>query len=395
MAQKPKRQPRNCLSCNREIYAPRINQKFCDMKCKKQFTNALINFNCQLCNKSFSDYRERTFCSQECYNKSKEVLPINCPTCNISFAPRPNQAFCSTKCSGDARKSKREHTCQFCNKKFKNRKKGKKFCSNECYYNSKRKFVEIECLNCEKTFEIRYGLREQKFCGQKCMGEFYSQQTETHTTPCKNCEKEFEQSVNKEYQKEFCSRKCSGEFKSHEEVEIICKNCKNEFTVPWNRRNQQFCNKSCANSGEFNVAKNPETAKKISDIMAEKIVNGEFPYQYGYESGYFESKKCNIKMFYRSSYELKACEMFEKNPNVIFFNTEPLAIKYVFENQERNYIPDFIVQYKDGTEKIIEIKPKCFTNNKQVLAKEEYAKLYCEKRNMIYEIYTENDLHLL
>lgn len=65
----------------------------------------------------------------------------------------------------------------------------------------------------------------------------------------------------------------------------------------------------------------------------------------------------------RSSWEWKVMTMFDTNPNIISWASEPIKIPYrnPFTGKATVYIPDFLVSYTDSSGKtiteIIEVKP--------------------------------------
>lgn len=68
-------------------------------------------------------------------------------------------------------------------------------------------------------------------------------------------------------------------------------------------------------------------------------------------------------IIFRSSWEFKAMQLFDTNPNFISWTSESLKIPYMnpFTGKYTVYVPDFVVTYIDskGNQKaeIIEIKP--------------------------------------
>ena len=91
----------------------------------------------------------------------------------------------------------------------------------------------------------------------------------------------------------------------------------------------------------------------------------------------FHQGKYNIKnpkkymgnaddVFFRSSWELKAFEFFDNNPNVIKWGSEEIPISYLMplpngNIKKRTYYPDIYVEYLDVNgvlqKELIEIKP--------------------------------------
>ena len=66
------------------------------------------------------------------------------------------------------------------------------------------------------------------------------------------------------------------------------------------------------------------------------------------------------KITYRSSWEKYVMEMFDKNPEVIEWNSECVVIPY-FSNadgKKRRYFMDFYVKFKNGDCYLWEVKPR-------------------------------------
>jgi len=116
------------------------------------------------------------------------------------------------------------------------------------------------------------------------------------------------------------------------------------------------------------------------------------------------------KITYRSSWELKLCEMCDQHPNIVYWASESLSIKYrhPFTKQVKNYVPDFFIMYVDSSGKkyseIVEVKPMEQANPKYAksakdkealiinMAKWEAAKIYCKRRGIRFRIITEADI---
>jgi hypothetical protein len=81
--------------------------------------------------------------------------------------------------------------------------------------------------------------------------------------------------------------------------------------------------------------------------------------------GYFPINECKKyqgsgPIIYRSSWERKFCIYCERNPEITWWSSESLRIKYfsVLDNSYHNYFPDFLIRLKNGNTIIVEIKPK-------------------------------------
>jgi hypothetical protein len=81
--------------------------------------------------------------------------------------------------------------------------------------------------------------------------------------------------------------------------------------------------------------------------------------------GYFPLTECkkyqgNGPIIYRSSWERKFCIYCERNPEIIWWSSESLCIRYFnfLDEKYHNYFPDFLIKLRDGNIVIVEIKPK-------------------------------------
>jgi len=135
-----------------------------------------------------------------------------------------------------------------------------------------------------------------------------------------------------------------------------------------------------------------------------------------YACKYPEKYKGDAKQIvYRSSYELKAFNMIECDPNVIAWNSEEIIIPYMLpgETKIRRYFMDIWMKVNtpEGIkEMLIEIKPKCKTElninpnsskkaKLQILlewnmnqSKWKAARQYCKNRGWVFLLWTEQQL---
>lgn len=310
-----------------------------------------------------------------------------------------------------------DYECLNCKKQFKHRKNNKKYCSHECY--AKRySDVTKTCEHCKKDFTTKYRFRAAKFCNQACYKDSEKQNTRT-SKQCSYCKKDF---VVTEFMYDkifFCSKKCFHFDLRNGQEELIkknCLNCQKEIIVRFTNKKKRFCSKKCGTTGKFNGAFGKPspmkgrpawsrglTAKtdsrlaaageKISKIIAQKFVDNDQHHQTGgFITGYFESKKFNKNIFFRSSYEKKFLELAEKDENIISLIDAPFRIEYIFDGLHKNYVPDFLVETKDNIKKLIEIKPLSLVDFEQNIAKHNAAREHCLVNNIEFEILTEENL---
>lgn len=116
------------------------------------------------------------------------------------------------------------------------------------------------------------------------------------------------------------------------------------------------------------------------------------------------------KIRFLSSWELRFMEFCDNNPNVISWGSEEFRIKYFHPIKKKvcDYIPDFIIKYKDMHENIIteviEIKPmkqsqssaKMSTYDQVQLvinsAKWTAAKALCDNAGIKFRVLTEQQM---
>lgn len=113
-----------------------------------------------------------------------------------------------------------------------------------------------------------------------------------------------------------------------------------------------------------------------------------------YKQGKFYSKKNNTEVIFRSTYELGYFHILEQDDNVIAYIVEPFEIAYIFDGRKRKYWPDIMVLYRDGSVKIIEIKPVQMLKFRKVKAKATAARQYIKDNipNAEYIFVTEDDI---
>jgi hypothetical protein len=118
----------------------------------------------------------------------------------------------------------------------------------------------------------------------------------------------------------------------------------------------------------------------------------------------------NAKPKYRSGWELAMMTFLDTHPSVIQWASESISIPYVnpLTGRRSQYIPDFLVLYKDKNGKqhaeLIEVKPKKEAMLENAKSKRDKAFLiinsakwaaamgWCKKNGVSFRIVTEDDL---
>ena len=115
-----------------------------------------------------------------------------------------------------------------------------------------------------------------------------------------------------------------------------------------------------------------------------------------YKTGIYKSSKCNTPVKYRSGWELTVAKYLDLDPSVVEFQYEGFAIEYVANlktGKTRSYYPDFLVSYRDGTHKLIEVKRQDKLADPLVVKKAKAAEIWCAKQKHLkitYEFWTNN-----
>lgn len=165
----------------------------------------------------------------------------------------------------------------------------------------------------------------------------------------------------------------SGHFKYHEYPESGRQKCR-EAT------------RSLIAQGILNPAKN--IRKFIAAGGSKKYWNSRVNHG---THGLFYSKKNKKHIRYDSSWELDRMAYFEKDTSVVSYRKNPVQIPYSLNGQTHYYFPDFMVQYKDGTRVLEEIKPREFLKDSKVRQKIKVATLFCKNLRIQFRIVSQKE----
>jgi hypothetical protein len=101
---------------------------------------------------------------------------------------------------------------------------------------------------------------------------------------------------------------------------------------------------------------------------------------------------------FRSSWEEKYMQLLDTDPNVSTWSYEKLIIEYVSNQRTgkvRKYYPDFLIEMKDGTKLVVEIKQRRKLDNLIVKKKIIAATEWCLVHGATYKVLTEIELRQL
>lgn len=108
--------------------------------------------------------------------------------------------------------------------------------------------------------------------------------------------------------------------------------------------------------------------------------------------GFYWSEKNQKDIHYRSSYELKAYNILEKNNDVVKYEIEVFKIPYVDKNKQKRYtVPDLLVFYKDNSKMIIEVKSDYYLSRTD-MNKIDAVKKFSKDNNLKFSLWTEKIL---
>lgn len=93
---------------------------------------------------------------------------------------------------------------------------------------------------------------------------------------------------------------------------------------------------------------------------------------------------------YQSDLERKMMDRLERDPHVAkWMKRHGIMIPWIDgQKHQRRYVPDFLVEYADGSKALIEVKDPSRLDSNDVQRKRKAAEMWCKQRHMEYEIAT-------
>lgn len=310
----------------------------------------------------------------------KEKFNGLCINCNIKIEGKTSRArYCSTKCKSLLKRHNTnfDKQCELCNSYFTCKDKETRFCSRKCkdlnHHNiMKKEDVSLQCLWCKTEFMVKYADRGNRVvCSYSCSTRLTASKLDRDA-------------VSKKISKSRIDGHKSGKLKSFWKGKHISEESKEKIRQT---RKNNGSNKP-ENNPMFGKKHSKETREKISKTRSDRTIAGK--YFKTLRKGIYFSSKLNKEITYRSSWEKKYYEFLDEDENVISYIVEPLRVPYIYD-RKRNYIPDLLIVYITGKIFLIEIKPSCYIEAAINKAKFSAARIYCEERNMQFEVWTEKD----
>jgi hypothetical protein len=108
--------------------------------------------------------------------------------------------------------------------------------------------------------------------------------------------------------------------------------------------------------------------------------------------GYSLSRKVGDMIPWESTIEKDFIKLLEFDPNVEYYESQPLVINYAFKGKVKEYYPDFKVVTKDNYVRIYEVKDSRQKKLEENIIKYKVGEQYCLERKWTYHVITEEDI---
>ena len=197
----------------------------------------------------------------------------------------------------------------------------------------------------------------------------------------------------KEYTPIFVNWKQSQ--KRHRGIDL-CTNCcrKGERNSQYGKDRKEICKyaRKCVKNNSRNFSK--ETKEKMSKIKKQQILSNDFNIKSnnrGHRSWYYSTK--NNETFYADSYlELLRMIQLDKDDDVISWTKRHgISIPYEYNDIMHNYIPDFLIEYKNGKTVIEELKG--YETETDLIKKKAGENFFIDKDDIKYKYITQNEMN--
>tara|TARA_Y100000310_G_scaffold230794_1_gene233329 strand:+ start:51950 stop:52924 length:975 start_codon:yes stop_codon:yes gene_type:complete len=318
---------------------------------------------------------------------------LQCIICKENFVgKRKHTQYCSKRCKKKAEylraKEKRKRACSFCGELFKAGSKNTQYCSQACVNRATANPPIIkQCEWCKKDFQASFIKRKRRFCSKSCSTQ--------HTNANRN-EEEVRKKISETKKQQFASGEVVHPWtgKRHtEETKSKIGRTRIEMGVARGENNPMF-GKRGELSPNHGIKRSDKTRELMSIQKAKQWINGKYngvDLGNHYKRGTHSSTKLNRDIHYRSSWEKIVYETLDNDEDIVTYVPEPYSIRYLYD-RPRRYIPDILIIYKDGAQKLIEIKPEYLVSAKKNQAKFKAARAFCKSRNILFEVWTERTI---
>lgn len=232
--------------------------------------------------------------------------------------------------------------------------------------------VEKQCVICGTKFIVSFYKRNRKTCSRKCSGQLRLRHLDRES---------FGQAVSK------------------------AKKGKTHRGAPWSQETREHLlavfndgRRRGTGNSMFGRRHTDDARARMSATRTQRIIDGVYDTRKWAKKGNVWASKAQRNIPYRSSWELRAIERLERDPTVTSFKFEPVRIPYFYQAQndeisrQRHYVPDFLIDYTDGSRLLVEVKPDCHVSAAINVAKAAAARELCEEMGWQFKFWTKEDL---
>lgn len=110
--------------------------------------------------------------------------------------------------------------------------------------------------------------------------------------------------------------------------------------------------------------------------------------------GYINSKKSEQEVQFESLLEKEFLFILQFDSNVISIQDQPVRIPFTLRGEERTYVPDFLVKYKDGKTVLFEVKYEMDlqTNSRKYAARFKAGKIFASSQGFLFRVITDKQI---
>lgn len=135
------------------------------------------------------------------------------------------------------------------------------------------------------------------------------------------------------------------------------------------------------------------TKQKMSETRSRLLFEGKIKTRYGRcKHGTHVSSKTGVSYSFKSSWEEAVMQFLDKDITVLSWTYEGLRLPYVYRENKRWYVPDFLVTHIDGSSSLWEVKAAHFLSKERTQLKLAAARAYCSENKLEFELLTFDDL---
>ena len=307
---------------------------------------------------------------------------------------------------------------------------GEGFICRDCYMKHNNPMNSVnENRQTEEVIDVYCPCQEHKGdpCRQMKKNCYYGSMQEPFLQLCGSCVqrgKEINEEQREKIRLALTGIKRSDEFK--EKLSIYMKNNPEGIA----RATKNILENHCA-TGMIGKIHSDETKKKMSESHTGKVFSDEHcdnisegrkkmltdtggftrehreaisrsvikQYQKGFEPklhhirGWHESEKAG-NLYFRSTYEKKAFLKLDEDDNVITYKSESASTTYFHPIKKitSSYLIDLLIEYVDGSKKLVEIKPEKWLTDIVVCAKIDAGEMKAADIGASFEVWTEMNL---